>query len=104
MMRNVNPEWVESEILKSLLISQVAVFGEAMPYNSAVIVSASSSFPIELIKSELDKANQHLPDYAQVKKIIIANEPFSVKNKMLTTTGRIRREEIWKNYELQIKN
>ncbi len=98
MMRNVNPEWVESEILKSPLISQVAVFGEAMPYNSAVITPANSSILAEVIKSEIDKCNNHLPDYAQVKNIIIAKEPFSVKNKMLTVTGRIRREEIWKNY------
>lgn len=102
MMRNVSPEWVESEILKSPLISQAAVFGESMLHGTAIVIATDPRAPIEVIKLEIDKANQNLPDYAQVKNFILASEPFSVKNQMLTGTGRIRREEVWKSYKSKI--
>lgn len=98
--RNINPEWLESELLKSPQILQAAVFGEEMPVNAAVIFSATS---LDLLKNEVAKINQNLPDYAQIKKIILAKEPFSQKNKMLTGNGRIRREEVFKFYQKQIK-
>jgi long-chain acyl-CoA synthetase len=104
MMRNVNPEWVESEILKSFLIAQVAVFGEAMPYNSAVVVVANAQISFEQIKIEFEKINRGLPDYAQVRNIILATEPFSQKNNMLTGNGRIKRQNIWEKYQKKIKN
>lgn len=97
--RNVNPEWVESELSKSPLIFQVCVFGEALPHNVAIITTASN---LEMIESEVAKINDNLPDYAKIGKIILSQEPFSVKNNMLTGNGRIRRDEIFKFYQNQI--
>jgi long-chain acyl-CoA synthetase len=104
MMRNVNPEWIESEILKSFLIAQVAVFGEAMPYNSAVVVPINQQVSFEQIKAEFDKINKNLPDYAMVKNIILADEPFNQKNDMLTGNGRVKRQKIWDKYQEKIRN
>lgn len=104
MMRNINPEWIESEILKSSLIAQTAVFGEAMPINSAIIVLARNNISYQDVQSEIDKINQTLPDYAQVKKIIIADDPFNQKNNLLTGNGRIKRDNIWMFYKDRILN
>ena len=41
--RNISPEWVESNSLTELEIQQIAIFGEAQPYLSAVIYAADST-------------------------------------------------------------
>jgi long-chain acyl-CoA synthetase len=97
--RNVNPEWLESELLKSPLIFQACVFGEALPHNVAIVTTTSNQ---EMMVSEVAKINENLPDYAKIGKIILSQEPFSTKNNMLTGNGRIRRDEIFKFYQNQI--
>jgi long-chain acyl-CoA synthetase len=95
--RNVSPEWVECELTLHPLIAQAAVFGEARPFNVAVIVPAQASDPGK-IEQAIGQVNQALPDYAQIKKFILAQQPFSVANDELTGTGRLRRETIGQHY------
>jgi long-chain acyl-CoA synthetase len=102
--RNVNPEWIESELLKNSQVLQAAVFGEAKPFNVAILLLLPGKNDAETLQKILESANKNLPDYAQIKKIILAKEPFSLKNKMLTGTGKIRREEVLKNYESEIES
>ena len=47
-------------------------------------------------------ANRGLPDYAQVRKWLLADEPFTVHNGLLTSNGRLRRAEIWARYEAAV--
>jgi long-subunit acyl-CoA synthetase (AMP-forming) len=99
--RNVSPAWVESELLKSQIILQACVFGEAMPKNVAII---TSNCDLKAVESEVAKINSNLPDYAQIGKIILTKEPFSLQNNMLTGNGRIRRSTIFNFYQQQIIN
>ena len=43
-------------------------------------------------------ANLRLPDYAQVRRWVIAEEPFSIANGLLTANGRPRRTRILARY------
>jgi len=88
--RNVSPEWVEATLLTQSAIAQVIVYGDAQPFLSALIVLSS---PQADIQGAIDKANQSLPDYAQVKVFKIV-PPFTVQNGTLTGTGRPRRDQI----------
>lgn len=99
--RNVAPEWVEGELQSQAGIAQAAIFGESRPFNSAVIVPhrGMTNAAIELA---LNKANQHLPDYAQVRAWIPAIEPFTPANGLSTPNGRLKRTEILKRYASQI--
>jgi long-subunit acyl-CoA synthetase (AMP-forming) len=99
--RNVSPEWVERELKISPLIAQAAIFGEARPWNVAVIVPKALSTTAQ-IESVIQTINQHLPDYARIKRWINADAPFSVANQQLTTNGRNRREMIWQSYQDKI--
>jgi long-chain acyl-CoA synthetase len=99
--RNVSPEWVEGEVAAHPGIVQAAVFGEARPFNSAVIVPWPGTTPAA-IQAALDKANDRLPDYAQVRAWVIANEPFTPANQLATANGRLRRELIHGRYAQQI--
>jgi len=99
--RNVSPEWVERELMIEPAIAQCCVFGEARPFNVAVVVPRQGNEEVELSKA-IEEANKRLPDYAVVSKWLIADEPFSIGNGLWTGTGRSRRQHIFAAYEDQM--
>jgi long-subunit acyl-CoA synthetase (AMP-forming) len=99
--RNVAPEWVEGELVAHPGIAQVAIFGEARPFNCAVIVPRPGTLQDD-IEAALDQANRRLPDYAQVHRWISAAEPFTPGNGLSTPNGRLRRTAILGRYAAQI--
>jgi long-subunit acyl-CoA synthetase (AMP-forming) len=100
--RNVAPEWVERELVSRFPILQAAVFGEARPFNSAVIFAHPTATP-ESIAAALAEANQQLPDYARVRSWIPAKAPFTSANGMATPNGRLRRGGIFGAHAEQIE-
>lgn len=101
--RNVSPEWVESQLAQSPLIAQAALFGEARPWNTAVIVPAAHAGKEE-IDAVINTVNAGLPDYARVRRWVHADAPFSGKNQQLTANFRLRREAIWQAYANRINH
>ena len=99
--RNVAPEWVERELTQSPFILQAAVFGEARPWNVAVILPAQKATSSE-IDASIAEINLMLPDYARVSQWILAELPFTPENEQLTANGRLRRTVIWQQYQLKI--
>jgi len=99
--RNVSPEWVERELTSQPNIAQACLFGEAKPWNTAVIV-AEANANNEQIQQSVAKVNQTLPDYAQIKQFVLADAAFSVSNQQLTPNGRLKRDAIWRAYEHSI--
>ncbi|HXH64037.1 MAG TPA: AMP-binding protein [Mariprofundaceae bacterium] len=100
--RNVAPEWVERELTVTKAIAQAVVFGEARPFNVAVLVPRGAA-DAGAIASSVAEANARLPDYAQVRRWIIADSPFSLDNGQWTGTGRPRRTVIGKAYAKRIE-
>ncbi len=100
--RNVAPEWVERELSTHGAIAQAAVFGEARPFNVALVVPRGECSDTE-IQQAVDSANRQLPDYARISHWLRANEPFSISNQQYTATGRPRREAIWSAYQTIIE-
>jgi len=95
--RNVAPEWVECELQAQPAIAQSAVFGEARPFNVAVIVPRPGCTPAA-VERAVTAANAGLPDYARVRRYLLAAQSFSITNGMLTGTGRVRREQVGQQY------
>jgi len=102
--RNVAPEWVESELTGHLAIAQAAVFGEGQPWNIAVIVPrpVPGKDLLPAVAEAIAAANAGLPDYGQVKKWLLADEPFTPANGQLTANGRLRREAILATHNQRI--
>jgi long-subunit acyl-CoA synthetase (AMP-forming) len=99
--RNVSPEWVERELKISPHIAQAALYGEARPWNVAVIVPRQHADDTA-IGAAIASVNQQLPDYAQVKHWVRADAPFTPQNQQLTANGRNRRDVIWQHYQEKI--
>jgi len=95
--RNVAPEWVERELVSHPAITQAAVFGEARPFNSAVIVAHPATTP-QAVSAAVAEVNERLPDYARVRTWLPAAQPFLPSNGMLTANGRLRRDNILAAY------
>lgn len=100
--RNVSPEWVERELTLHPSIAQAAVFGEARPWNVAIIVPRSAD-ALPAIAAAIADTNQLLPDYAQVKRWILATSPFLPQNGQMTPNGRLKRPAIWAQYQAAIE-
>ncbi|MET0357289.1 MAG: AMP-binding protein [Cellvibrio sp.] len=96
--RNISPEWVESELALCSSIAQSMVIGDAKEFCSAIIVPASAQTNPADIARDIEHANKKLPDYARIKKFIVARQAFSSTNQLLTDNGRLRRAAIFVAY------
>ena len=101
--RNVSPEWVESQLAQSAAIAQAALFGEARPWNTAVIVPAADASR-DQIETVINTVNAGLPDYARVRRWIDADAPFTSRNQQMTPNFRLRRDVIWQAYAARINH
>jgi len=104
--RNINPEWVESEILAHPLIQQCIVLGDARACCSALIYADTQHISCVEIQQWLDKVNLSLPDYAQIKAWHLLQESMSADNQLLTANLRPRREVIaafFKHYRADVQ-
>ena len=95
--RNVAPEWVERELVLAPCVDQAMVYGEAKPFNVAVIVAPATTSRTE-IQEAISNLNRELPDYARIKDWCLADAPFTISNDQLTATGRLRRAHIYAHY------
>ena len=96
--RNVNPEWVEAELVQQLPIAQAWLHGEALAVNVAVIVPRSAQVTHEQLQAAIDHVNAGLPDYARVHRWLPASEPFCEANGLATSNGRLRRAALTEHY------
>lgn len=100
--RNVSPEWVETALLNSSHILQACVFGEAKPWNVALIV-IKPNISFDAINQTIDSINQQLPDYARISKWVSVSA-FTHANQQLTLNGRLKRQQIYQTHQQSINN
>jgi long-chain acyl-CoA synthetase len=96
--RNVSPEWPEAELLHETAIVQVVVDGEGRSSNLAIIVPASRTVDRAAIAAAVERTNLKLPDYARIGEWLVAHEPFTPANGLLTSTGKPRRDAVLRRY------
>ncbi|UXH38244.1 AMP-binding protein [Pseudomonas promysalinigenes] len=97
--RNVNPEWVESELTQGGVIAQAFVHGEALPRNVALLWPLDPNLSDLAIDQAVQRCNAQLPDYAQVHAWHRLPAPLSQQDETLTANGRPRRQAIFKRYQ-----
>lgn len=87
--RNVQPEWVESELLAEVAVAQAAVFGEASPINAALLVARGDT---QAVEAAVAAANARLPDYARVHTWRAVDAARFAA--CLTANGRLKRDAV----------
>lgn len=95
--RNLSPEWVEAELLSLGGIRQAAVFGDARPFNAALLVAEPDLSDADLARA-MQSLNARLPDYARITRWKRLEEPFSSAAGLMTENGRLRRAQIAERY------
>jgi len=101
--RNISPEWPESLLLGSGLFRQVMVIGDGQAQLGALLVTAKDGLSDDVIQAGITSANQVLPDYAQIKHWLLADEPFTPINGLATANGRLKRDLIKNKFNDQIE-
>jgi long-chain acyl-CoA synthetase len=104
---NVSPQRVEGMLTLQPEILQAMVYGDRRPHLVALLVPDLEELkqfkddPEALQKSlskAVDRVNADLSVIERVRRFVIADEPFSVENEMLTPSMKIRRHVIGANY------
>ena len=96
----INPSYIENILLESEFIQQICIYGDAKPYNIALIVLNNVSENNNLEKKILSEINLHsqkLKKYEIPEKILFV-PPFTFEEKLLTAKLSLIRHNIYKKY------
>ena len=120
----VPPANMEAAILRDRLFDQVMVHGEGHPYLVALAVlnpevwlqfakevGVRADMPEALTDSRVQAGvlkrisdNLHdFPGYANVRRVLLLQEPWSIENGLLTPTLKVKRAKVVEKYAAQIK-
>ncbi|MDF1588451.1 MAG: AMP-binding protein [Gammaproteobacteria bacterium] len=100
--RNINPEWIESELLSNGLLQQCVVFGDAKPFCIALVMPRDNTTTNESIQLWIDHVNRGLPDYANIKQWIRLIKPLTFEQGLITSNGRPVRIAILSHFQHKI--
>ena len=102
---NIAPARPEASLTFQETIFQSMVIGDRRPYLVAVIVpevektkNMTDEEINEIISSEVKKANEGLSSIEKIRKFVIAKEPFSTENGLLTPTMKVKRHKVIEIY------
>jgi long-chain acyl-CoA synthetase len=96
--RNVSPEWIERELAHEPAIRHALAVGEGCPDVRALVCPAKPELEQTAIDRAVEHANERLPDYARVRRVVRMPETPSLSNGLLTANGRLRRERILEKF------
>ncbi len=104
---NISPQRVESILTIEPEIAQAMVYGDKHSHLVAVLVpdadwlaglGADGEKAEKALAPVLEKVNQSLSNIETVRRFILADEPFTTENALLTPTMKIRRHKIKEIY------
>ena len=100
---NISPSKVENILCLNENIKQSFVYGDKKNYLVALIVT-EKEINKEKIKLIIENINKRLTLIEKIKKFVLIHEEFTIENRMLTPTLKLKRKEIIKNYKQQLEN
>tara|TARA_B100001996_G_scaffold190289_1_gene145526 strand:+ start:2362 stop:4047 length:1686 start_codon:yes stop_codon:yes gene_type:complete len=101
---NISPTKIENLLCLNEKIKQSFVYGDKKNYLVALIVSEKDLSNEILIKNYIEDLNKNLSLIEKIKKFLIIKDEFTIDNRMLTPTLKLRRKEIILNYKQQLEN
>ena len=99
---NISPSKIENILCLNENIKQSFVYGDKKNYLVALIVT-EKQIKKEKIKLIIEKMNKNLTLIEKIKKFVLIHDEFTIENRMLTPTLKLKRKEIIKNYKQQLE-
>ena len=78
------------------------LYGESKPYNVALVVMENYSDTDEayqLIRNEIDIFSKDFPKYEKIKNFAIIKDEWTIENRLITATLKLRRQLIVEKYK-----
>ena len=101
---NISPVKIENLLCLNENIKQSFVYGDKKNYLVALLVVEKNFTNQELIFDYINNLNKKLSLIEKIKKYLLIDSEFTIENRMLTPTLKLKRKEIVKNYLKQIEN
>ena len=106
------PDDMEKAISLDPWFTQAVVLGDDRPHLSAIVVlsqvaqkagvSGADEASRDILLKRIDASLHDFPGYAKVKGVLVADEPWTPENGLLTSSLKKRRAQIFERYEEQI--
>ena len=100
---NISPTKIENLLCLNQNIKQSFVYGDKKNYLVALIVCEKDASE-QNIKEFVDNLNKSLSIIEKIKKFIIIDNEFTIENRMLTPTLKLKRKIILENYKKLLEN
>jgi len=98
---NIAPEPIEDKLLQQIPgAQQVVLTGNGRGYLSAIVTGEVGP---DKVQAAIDAVNPQLPHYKQVRAFYIRPEPFTVDNGLLTANGKLKRDLIAAQLQVQVE-
>ncbi len=98
---NIAPEPIEDKLLQQIPgAQQVLLTGNGRGYLSAIVTGEVGP---DKVQAAIDAVNPQLPHYKQVRAFYIRPEPFTVDNGLLTANGKLKRDLIAAQLQVQVE-
>jgi len=101
---NISPTKIENLLCLYEKIKQAFVYGDKKNYLVALVIVEKNFANEEDIKNYIENLNKKLTLIEKIKKFLIINKEFTIENRMLTPTLKLKRKEIIKNYKQELEN
>ena len=102
---NISPLKIENLMTNQYEIEQCLVYGDGKNYLVALVVPSDEFINKEdKIKKKVEEINKELSVIEKIKNIIVVKEKFSIENRMLTPTLKLKRFKIIEKYKKQLEN
>ena len=104
----VTPVPIEAKLASNSLVEQVCVMGAGLPAPVAVVVLtevAATLPPAEVeqsLSATLNSVNATLESHEKMSHILIASEPWTIENDLLTPTLKVKRDKLEEKYAAAI--
>ena len=100
---NISPTKIENLLCLNENIKQSFVYGDKKNYLVALIV-AEKNINEQEIKKFIENINTKLSLIEKIKKFLVIYDEFTIENRMLTPTLKLKRKIILENYKKDLEN
>jgi long-chain acyl-CoA synthetase len=96
----IAPTDMEHAIVADPWFDQVLVAGEGRPYLVAIVVLAPGApSDIFVLLRRIESRCRAFPGYAHIRRVIVADEPWTLENDLMTATLKLKRRKILDLYD-----